>query len=170
VRDKAIGLLLRLFVPSDLFHPAMEPAMDALTLRGQAYVRSAVKVAIGLFGLLLSAIAIVLAAPATWPEIAAGALLAWGVSMIVWARSQYVNDIEVPKDSLRETAETDLLHARLNQIAKRVGAPSIAIDYELEHAIAARQDRLAHYAGLFELGGNHGAEDDNFWDEGALGE
>ncbi len=51
----------------------------------------------------------------------------------------------------------------------RVGAPTIHLDSELETALEAREERLAHYTGLEDFRGDT-VTDDGFWDEDALGE
>lgn len=103
--------------------------------------------------------------------VAAGALLAWTVSGMVWAISSYKANQDVVAADLRRYAELDVLHARLNQIAAKVGAPVVnLIENELDFAIQARLDRVAHLSGLEEFGRYDENEDGQaFWDDAALG-
>ncbi len=148
--------------------PARFVTAYGITLSGQRFVWRAV---VGLSGLAIGGLGIALALPGNWPDVIAGALIGLGTSLLVWAVSSYRSTSDQTRQALRETAEVDLLHARLNQIARRVGAPTLELDWEFEHAIQARIERLAHYSGLEEFRAEtHGVEDDNFWTEEALGE
>jgi hypothetical protein len=121
---------------------------DRLTLSAR---RLLVRVAAGLLVILGGLSTAGLVRAANWHDILAGALLAWGVSIIVWAVSSNRRRYEETLAELRRTAEVDLLHGRLNQIAMRLGAPTLIIDHELEDAIQARTERLAHFTGLDEF-------------------
>lgn len=129
------------------------------------------RVGIGLVGLVAGLLSTGLVDSKNWPEVLGGALLAWGVSIIVWAVSSYRRERDEIRADLRRNAELDLLHARLNQIAARVGAPMLILDYQLEAAVGARMERLAHFAGLDEFREEaHTTEDGYaFWDQDALG-
>lgn len=158
--------LLRRFLiwvlPDQLFYA------DRFTVSAK---RMFTRVGIGLFGVLAGLVAAGIVDRANWPEILGGALLAWGVSIIVWAVSSYRRATEEIRSELRHNAEVDLLHARLNQIAGKVGAPLLIVDYELERALDARTERLAHFSGLdeFREGAHTTPEGYEFWTQEALG-
>jgi hypothetical protein len=107
-----------------------------------------------------------------WRDVLAGALLASGISMMVWAVSSYRSWRSETFEEIRRTAEVDLLHARLNQIAARVGAPLLNIDTDLEPALSIRTERLAHYSGLneFRTQALGSSSHPTFWDLDALGQ
>jgi len=149
------------FLPNGFFYA------DQLTVSAK---RSLARVGVGLLGLLAGVGALGLLRYASWQDVLAGALLAWGVSMIAWAAATYRSARQDIHAELRRTAEIDLLHARLNHLAAQVGARSLVIDHELEHVLGARIERLAHFAGLDEFRGEYttsAAQD--FWDATALG-
>jgi hypothetical protein len=129
------------------------------------------RMAIGFLGLAAGLLSTGLVDSENWPEVLGGALLAWGVSIIIWAISSYRRERDEIRTDLRRTAELDLLHARLNQIAARVGAPLLVLDYQLEPSVGARMERLAHFAGLDEFREEaHTTEDGYaFWTQEALG-
>lgn len=141
---------------------------DHLTVSAR---RLLVRLVAALAALVFGLIGLGLVRSENWREVLGGALLAWGVSIVVWAISSYRRHIDIVTTDLRRTAEVDLLHARLNQIAKRLGAPRLILDYQLEHAIGARMERLAHFGGLdeFRLGTHTSEEGYSFWDQDALG-
>lgn len=86
-----------------------------------------------------------------WRGVLAGALLAWGASIVVWAfRSFSESQQEVVAD-LRRNAELDVLHARLNLISGHLGLATISLDSEFEFVVRTRMERLAHFAGLDEF-------------------
>ncbi len=60
------------------------------------------------------AIAVGLLSSSRWIDVLAGALLAWSVSLLVWALSSYKGDRAATDTELRRLAELDLLHHRLN--------------------------------------------------------
>lgn len=105
----------------------------------------------GAAGVVVAGSAIALLSPRDWRGVMTGALLAWGVAIIVWAASSYKREQASLGAELRRAAELDVLHTRLNEIAVHVGARVLDIDTELEPAIAARTERLAHFSGLDEF-------------------
>lgn len=124
------------------------------------------------FGVLIIALgfgAIFLMNRGNWEDVAAGALLAWTVSGMAWAINSYKATKGVVTADLRRYAELDVLHARLNHIAAKVGAPLVNLnENELDAAVHTRLDRLAHLMGLEEFGMYHD-HDADFWDNVALG-
>ena len=130
-----------------------------------------VRIVLGLLGICVGLTSLGLVGSRNWPEVLGGAVLAWGVSIMVWAASAYGRDRDEIATDLRRNAELDLLHARLNQIAARVGARPLILDHELEHFVGYRMQRLAHFAGLDEFhGAAHTTPDAHlFWDAEALG-
>jgi len=104
-----------------------------------------------------------------WPDVIAGALFAWAVSLIAWAVNSYRDKTEDLSRELRRMAELDLLHARLNHVSAHLGLPVVDLQSEIEAVLAAREERLAHFAGVDEFrpsGSQPGAQ---WWDETALG-
>jgi hypothetical protein len=99
--------------------------------------------------MLVTALAAI--AGADWRGVLGGAFLAWSVSILVWAASTYRVGRSDMEAEIRRVAEVDVLHDRLNAIASRVGAPELDIDFELEHALQERAERLAHFASLDEF-------------------
>jgi hypothetical protein len=116
---------------------------------------------------VISIVGLFLLGDVEWREVVAGALLAWGVSGIVWAIETWRLRTEKVRGSLRQAAEMDLLHGRLNQIAARVGAPRLDLDADLGHAVTFRQNRLAHFSGLDDFHDPHA--ESVFWTEEAMG-
>lgn len=149
-------------LPKSLFHG------DRVTVSAR---RMLSRVAIGILALGGGLLAAGLLEATSWREVLAGALLAWSVSIVVWAIASYRRGDESTMSELRRTAEVDLLHGRLNQIACRVGAPLLIVDHELEHAIGARMERLAHFAGLdeFRERAHTNEEGHSFWTNEAHG-
>lgn len=80
------------------------------------------RIGIGVIGVTAAAVAIGLLESENWKDVLAGALLAWGVSVIFWAMSTYQQGSEEVFAEIRRDAETDILHMRLNEIAAQVGA------------------------------------------------
>lgn len=153
--------LLLYVLPSSLFYA------DRLTLSARRLIaRSAVAAG----ALVLGLVAVGLFNASNWREILAGALLAWSVSLIVWAVSSYRAGREGVQTDLRRVAEFDLLHARLNHLAARLEAPTIALSGGVEDVLQAREERLAHFAGVDEFRGKVSESGSVFWDAQALGE
>jgi hypothetical protein len=134
-------LLLRL-LPSRFFYA------DEMTWSAERLLK---RIAVGCGTLLTAGIAVLLLGPQSWSDVLAGAMLAWSSSILVWAVSSYRRDSVEMLSELRRDAEIDVLHQRLNEIAAKVGASEIDIDTELGQMIAARTERLAHFARLDEF-------------------
>ena len=159
---RQLRLLFTWVLPNRLFYS------DRFTVSAR---RLFARVVVGLAGVAGGLAAAGIMNRANWRDILGGALLAWGVSIIVWAVSSYRRAIDETRFELRHTAEVDLLHARLNQIAAKVGAPLLVVDFELEHALGARTERLAHFSGLdeFRESGHVTTDGYRFWTQEALG-
>ena len=101
----------------------------------------------------------------------AGALLAWSVAIVFWTTSSYKARQEVIISRLEHAAELDLLHARINQIAKRLNAPTVNLTEDLHSILMARQQRIAHLYGLEEFGpmGDYSYRGYPFWTQDAYG-
>ena len=121
--------------------------------------------------LLLAAVAIGLLDRGNWQEVASGALFAWNVSGIIWAITSYRSGSDETLESLRRIAEQDVLHARLNHLAAKAGAPLLNINEgHLDGAVAFRLERQAHRSGLEEFGDGYVSEGgQDFWDNTACG-
>lgn len=105
-----------------------------------------------------------------WESVLSGALLAWSVSILVWSVSSYQTGREETLQDLRRNAELDILHGRLNLVSKQLGIQVIDLDMEWEHAVQARVERLAHFAGLDEFRlQTHSGPGSEFWTADALG-
>jgi uncharacterized membrane protein YccC len=127
------------------------------------------RIAIGVSGIIVGLAAAGLLSATNWREVLAGALLAWGVSLVVWASTSYRHERGEMHGNLRDTAEFDLLHARLNQLAVRLDAPRVNLDWLIDEVLTARMERLAHFGGLDEFRGQTSKEGHAFWDDEALG-
>lgn len=105
-----------------------------------------------------------------WKSVLSGALLAWSVSILIWSVSSYRTGRDETMQDLRRNAELDMLHGRLNLVSKHLGLPVIDLDAEWEHAVQARIERLAHFAGLDEFRlQTHTGPGSDFWTADALG-
>jgi hypothetical protein len=156
--------LLVLLLPDHFFMADVRLTCSAKRLLARLAVAS------GFFLLGCTAIALLLRTNVR--DVLAGALLAWSVSGIIWAVTSHRSGNESALEGLRELAERDLLHARINQLCDRLGAPLLNLNAgDLAAAVAVRLDRHAHLGGLEEFGDYAGAPQvtDNFWDEVACG-
>ena len=127
--------------------------------------------AVGAGGATLGLSALFLLNAEIWREVLAGSLIAWSTAIVLWAKSSHDREMDAIRSDLRRVAEVDLLHARLNQIADRLGIPTIDLDAQLEHVILDRQERLAHFAGLDKLNPDvHGGSGRAFWNSIELGQ
>jgi hypothetical protein len=124
-----------------------------------------------MIGLALAVGGLFLLEQTDWREVLAGALLAWSVAVIAWSFSAHRSRRADVVKELRRVAELDVVHARLNQIAARVGAPLLGLQGQIEHVTNFRERRLAHFTGLDELAPQpHGADEGAaFWDVEAQG-
>lgn len=144
-------------------------ADDRLTYSAK---RLLVRLSAALVFFIFGAVAVGLLDAANWEEVLAGALFAWCVSGTIWAVASYRSGTERTTESLLGIAERDLLHARLNHLADRLGVPLLNLNEgDLGGAIAVRLQRHAHLSGLEELG-DYGFETEGgtkFWDNTACG-
>lgn len=127
------------------------------------------RLGVALLGLAVACVAIGLLDNGNWTDVVAGALFAWATSVIVWAVSSYRARTEETTRELRHVSELDLLHGRLNHIADKLGLPLLNLQGEADAVLRAREERLAHFAGLDEyrqIGPQPGA---TWWDSVALG-
>lgn len=128
------------------------------------------RVAIACISLAAGGAAVVLLNARSWRDVLAGAFLAWSVSGFVWAVGSYHAGQQEVRSNLRRTAEIELLHARLNHIAAKVGAPLLNLnDDSRNDTVAFRIERHAHLSRLEELGGSYDSEG-RFWDNAACGD
>jgi hypothetical protein len=112
----------------------------------------AVRVAVGTAWVIVTAVAVGLLSPGTWADVLSGALLAWGVSVLIWAIASFRAEHGNTKRGLELQAQFDVLHVRLNQIADAVGARVVDVNSGGMQAILdVREERLAHLWGLEEL-------------------
>lgn len=131
--------------------------------------RLLIRLAVGLVALICGLLGLGLLDSTNWRDVVSGAVLAWSVSVILWALSSYGQASESVSVELRRVAEVDLLHARLNHISRALGAPSVDLDSDLEQITAAREERLAHYAGIEEFRPVASERGARFWDQTAMG-
>jgi hypothetical protein len=160
--DKVKNTWMRWFAPD---HHGGRSFTDRVTIQ---------RLTVGILGVLVAVAGLLLLGQTDWKEVLAGALLAWSVALIVWAFASRRNRVEEVRRDLLRTTELDVIHARLNQIASRVGARPLGLQGEIQHVTDWRMRRLAHFAGLDELGNlGHGHHADEqaiaFWDLEALG-
>lgn len=153
------------------FGPDREHAHVGRTFSDRVLIQ---RMAVGVVGSALGFGGLALLGQTDWREVLAGALLAWAVAVIVWAIASRHDKLESIRRELRRTAELDVIHARLNQVAARVGARPLGLQGEIEHITDFRMRRLAHFAALDEfIEGSHGEHADQqayeFWDLEALG-
>lgn len=155
--------LLRLLLPARFIY-----ADDNLTFSAR---RLLARLAVAVLAVIVAALGLALLDDTSWREVLAGALLAWSVSLGVWAVASYRSGTDAVSAEVRRSAERDLLHARLNHLADRLGAPLVDIGGGgLDDTLRAREERIAHLAGLDELR----PEDANargyeFWNDVSLG-
>jgi uncharacterized membrane protein YccC len=133
---------------------------DHLTRSGRRLVA---RVSVGGVGFVGFAVAIALLSSSSWIDVLAGALLAWSVSLLVWAASSYRQNREATEAELLRVAELDLLHHRLNTAAVKLDIPELDLNWEIEAVLTARMERLAHFAGLDEFRPKPSAEGYEFW-------
>lgn len=152
--------LLSLILPSKFFYG------DHLTLSARRLIG---RLSIGLVGLVLAAVASGLLNGDNWPDVLSGALFAWAASIVVWAVNSYRTSTDQFGRELRRMAELDLLHARLNHIAREFGLPMVDLQSEIEAILIAREERLAHFAGLDEFRPEGPLARADWWDSTALG-
>lgn len=139
---------------------------DRLTLSAR---RLMVRLGVGAAGVATAGLASGLLSPDNWPDVMSGALFAWAVSLVAWAVNSYRDKADDLSRELRRMAELDLLHARLNHVSAHLGLPVVDLQFEIEAVLAAREERLAHLAGVDEFrppGPQPGAQ---WWDATALG-
>lgn len=152
--------ILTYVLPSKLFYA------DRLTLSAR---RLLVRLGIGGAGVAIAAVGSGLLNRNNWPDVVSGALFAWAVSLVAWAVNSYRDKTDDLSRELRQMAELDLLHARLNHLSAHLGLPLIDLQAEIESVLTAREERLAHFAGVDEFrptGFQPGAQ---WWDATALG-
>lgn len=159
--------------PLDWFDRQLARRLPQYSYSGDVLFASARR---GLKRILLSLVALVLGVVAVllldteWKSILSGALLAWSVSILIWAVSSYRSGREETMKDLRRNAELDILHGRLNLICRHLELPVIDLDAEWEHAVQARIERLAHFAGLDEFRVQaHSGPGAEFWTSETLG-
>ncbi len=133
---------------------------DYLTTSGRRLVA---RLCVGIVGLVGFAIAVGLLSSRSWIDVLAGAVLAWSVSLLVWALSSYKRDRAATETELRRVAELDLLHHRLNTAAAKLDIPELDLSWEIDAVLAARMERLAHFAGLDEFRPEASVEGYEFW-------
>lgn len=134
--------------------------------------RLIVRVGAALLFFLLGALAAGLLNRTNWHEVLAGALFAWSVSGVIWAVASYSTGNVNVSESVRRIAEYDLLHARMNHLSDRLGAPLLNLNEgDLNGAVAVRVQRHAHLSGLEEFGDdiNETEGGRTFWDNTACG-
>lgn len=103
---------------------------------------------------IVMTVGLAVAARTAWGEVLAGALLGWSTSLMVWSLRSFRSERESIEDKLVAAAELDLLHARLNHLSHALGQPLININEgHLQHVVALRAERIAHFAGLEEFRG-----------------
>lgn len=155
--------LLVLLLPDSFFY-----ADDQLTVSAK---RLLLRLGVAAGALCVFAGAVGLLDATNWRDVAAGALLAWAVSIIIWALTSYRSGREDIRGSLTALAERDLLHARLNHLAARCGAPLVdLVDGQLFDVIAVREERHAHFSGLDEFRSEANERGWDWWDNTAMGQ
>lgn len=138
-----------------------------LTTSGRRYVWHLVA---AVAALVLGVAGLVLLDSTTWREVLSGALIAWAISLLFWARGSYRRSRAELRSELNRVTEVDLLHALLNRIDSALGLRPIELDSELQHIIDARTERLAHCSALEEFRSSpHTNEGYRFWDDVAMG-
>lgn len=152
--------LLSLVLPGKFFYG------DRMTSSAR---RLMTRIAVALAGLLVAAAGFGLLSGNNWPDVLSGALFAWATSVIAWAVNSYRTSTDSTGRELRRMAELDLLHGRLNHLAKRLDAPLIDLQAEIESVLVAREERLAHFAGLDEFRPSGAQPGAGWWDADALG-
>lgn len=109
------------------------------------------RTATGTGALALLIVAVVLLDKSITNEVAAGACFAWGVALAIWSFTSYRKGAEEVRASLVETARYDVLHDRLNDLARAVGAEELDPVSGLPQAVALKMERAAPLSGLEEF-------------------
>lgn len=151
---------LSLILPSKFFYG------DHLTSSARRLIW---RLSIGVLGLALAGVASGLLNGDNWPDVLAGALFAWSATITAWAVNSYRTTTGQVGSELRRMAELDLLHARLNHISHRLEVPLVDLQSEIEAVLRAREERLAHFAGLDEFRPSGPLAGSDWWDSTALG-
>lgn len=125
--------------------------------------RLLLRLGVGLAGAVVLGAAVGLLDRGNWMDVLAGAGFAWSVSLVIWAVASYRRGRDETQIDLRRVAEIDLLHHRLNQAAPKLGIPRLDLEAQIEDVLAARMERLAHYAGLDEFRVNPSSSGYDFW-------
>lgn len=101
-----------------------------------------VRLGVGAAGVATAGVASGLLSRDNWPDVIAGALFAWAVSLIAWAVNLYRDKTDDLSRELRRMAELDLLHARLNHVSAHLDLPVVDLARILGEAavMAARSD------------------------------
>lgn len=152
-------LIMRL-LPVELFYA------DHLTVSAE---RLLTRLGVALLGIVVASVGIGLLNKSNWADVVAGALFAWSTSFIAWAVISYRARTEETSKELRHMAELDLLHSRLNHFAHKNGLPLLDLQSEIEAVLSAREERLAHFAGLDEYRPVGPPPETDWWDRVALG-
>lgn len=138
---------------------------DHLTLSGRRLVA---RLGVGLSSVVIFSVSLGLLLGNNWGDALVGALFGFSVSSIVWAVTSYNRERVDTLQEIYRTAELDLLHYRLNQAAPSLGIPVLDLNSQIEVVLAARRERLAHFAGLDEFREETSPEGHDFWtSEGA---
>lgn len=164
VRDPSVEdaqmRLLAVLLPAKFFYA------DRLTRSARLLMT---RLAVALIGLAVVAGGVGLLNGDNWADVVAGALFAWATSLVLWAVNSYRTRTEDVTRDLRHMAEVDLLHARLNHIASKMELPMLDLQAEIEGVLRAREERLAHFAGLDEFRATGEQPSADWWDRVALG-
>lgn len=147
--------------------PAKFTYADHLTTSAQRLI---IRLAVALLGLMGAGLAVGLLNKGNWADVVAGALFAWTTSFVGWTISSYRKRTEETSRDIRHMAELDLLHGRLNHVAHHNGLPLLEIfSGEIEEVLIAREERIAHLAGLEEYSPSVTEAGASWWDQIALG-
>ncbi|MBN9611791.1 MAG: hypothetical protein J0I11_21060 [Actinobacteria bacterium] len=103
---------------------------------------------------------------------AGGAGISLGIGIVVGAKRAHNARCNELRARVEDLAKFDFLHARLNQIAARIGAKTVDLTSgEQDRAVLVRQERIAHLSGVEEYRPELLPDDPGwrFWDEAAYG-
>lgn len=149
-----ITRVLAMLLPPTAFYA------DHLTLSGRRLVA---RLIVGSSSVVIFSVSLGLMLGKGWGDALVGALFAFSVSSIVWAVTSYNHGRADTLQEVYRTAELDLLHYRLNQAAPVLGIPVLDLNHEIELVLAARRERLAHFAGLDEFREETTPQGHSFW-------
>ncbi len=119
-----------------------------LTAKGRSWVRMQAARAAALVLIAVGA-GLVVVFESRIPAAFGGTVIGIGITVITTSKSAHIQRITTTRTSVEDLAKFDFLHARLNQLARQVGAPVVNLTLgEQDAAVRVRMERIAHFSAL----------------------